>query len=496
MERFFEINTFKNGINEFTTDALLDPSEAVYAKNCIIDNGSLTTEREPDILAYIKYATRDIDRIILFHTESETLKLAQVQDKLYKFDGTLFCTIPFSLPIDYVNFQYNGENVLICCCGGTPFIIYKNGTTKSLLNRRLEYDTDGSIKYYVTPEGYKHTKEKSVQSTAPPGNLLELYQDRLWIANSPGTTNSDRIYFSTSGVNGADINDFTTPIEEGEANMHGGFIDIRSYDGSGIIGLKAAFDSLVVFKKKTIYKIVGYSPDTFQVVQVAGSSGTIADKSIAVGNNGIYYLSENGIYFYDGTNTHLISKKIQKTLSKLEYLKLKKVCGCFFNNKYYLAIPINYNSDATRVIEYDTINDSFMIHDYLGSGVTDLKVIDNNLAMASGKFIQDINGTSDSFVMSTVWETGFYDFGSQNSKKNTTYIYFRAKGSYKNSKIKFTLESDRKSKSIEVPLTNENIIYKKKLKNKGRYFKLIIENPYNSYFELSKVQLIAEVDID
>lgn len=496
MESSLQIDTFSGGVNEFTPEALMPPKEAVYAKNFLIDNGALTTESEPDVLGYLNSATGDITKLISFFIGNQEKALAQVERNVYNVDGSLFTTIPNPAPIDYINFQYNGENVLIYCNGTTPHMIKSNGTVTPLKNRRIEYAEDGSIAYYVTPEGAKYTSEANVPTVAPASSLIELYQDRIWLVNYSPLYQTERIYFSTSGVNGADIQDFTFPIEEAEANQHGGFIDVRSYDGSSIIGLKTAFDSLYIFKQKSIFKIVGSAPENFQLVQVVESNGTIADRSIAVGNNGIYYMSEDGIYYFDGTNSHMISHKIKKTLGRINKYRLDDVVGCFYNRKYYLSIPVDaYSGTDGRVIEYDVDNNSFMIHDYL-KFAKDMSVINGKLTTVSGKFIETPGTSKPPFILSAYWESPFYDFGSQNSKKNTTYLYFRGYSMGAKNKVQFDLTSDKGSKTIQVTLDSSDKIYKVKLKNKGRYFKIGISNVDNSYFEIKNLQLIAEIDID
>ena len=85
------------------------------------------------------------------------------------------------------------------------------------------------------------------------------------------------------------------------------------------------------------------------------------------------------------------------------------------------------------------------------------------------------------------------DLGAKNARKMSNYIYFRAKG---NGKIRFTLKTDKKEKSLEVQLTDTETLYRKKLKNKGRMFKLIIENVNGSSFELIAPEIMLEVDAD
>ena len=78
-------------------------------------------------------------------------------------------------------------------------------------------------------------------------------------------------------------------------------------------------------------------------------------------------------------------------------------------------------------------------------------------------------------------------------KKNSSYLYFRGKG---DGSVKFTVKTEKKTKELIVPLTSTEQLYRKKLKNKGRVFKMIIENVNGSSFEVTSPELLTEIDED
>ena len=317
---------------------------------------------------------------------------------------------------------------------------------------------------------------------------MELHYDRLWIAGDK--ENPDRVYFSTANINGADIEDFTIPLaEEEEINQHGGFLDVRSYDGGKIIAMKVIFDSVVLFKNKSAYKIYGSNPENYQLVQLFSCNGAIADNSICVGNNGAYFLNVDGIYYYDGTNTTLVSHKIKDIISRMNKNYASQSVAIYNDNKYYIAIPVDNSSTNNMLIQFDTLNNSFMTYDV--DNITAFLEYNNELLYASGQEIKKLFGGTSALPLK--WVTPNIDFGYKNCRKMSNYMYFRAKG---NGKIKFTLKGDKKDKSLEVELTNEEKLYRKKLKNKGRMFQLVIENVNNSSFELIAPELHCELDAD
>lgn len=487
-EQSFSINSFSGGINEYLTEALMNPNQATNANNCTIDDGSLKTFRELNVF---KNLTGVAHSTIPCYYNTYNDIVVGVGTSLIASNGATIKPIS-GAKLDYVNFAVGSDKlVIMTSIEDLTFSMLPNALNsgiKVLKNRRISYNKDGVKDGYFDANGNKHTTEDTITTLAPYGSFMELHYDRLWISGNK--SNPDRLYFSTAGVNGADIEDWTTPIEEAEANQHGGFIDVRSYDGSKIIGMKVIFNSIVVFKETSAYKIFGSHPSNYELVQLFSSNGAIADKSICVGNNGAFFLNSDGIYFYDGTNTTLISQAINKLIGKMNIDYASKSVGAYYNNKYYLSIPISGSTSNNILIEYNTETKSFMY--YSAYDIHSMLLYEKNLLLGIGSTIKIFN-KREGIGKSMIWESPRFDFGAKNTRKNSNYIYFRGSG---NGSVKFTLISDKKTKEIIVPLDSEERIYKKKFKNKGRWFKLKIENVENSIINISSVDIITEVDED
>lgn len=481
----FSIKSFSAGLNKGMADSLIKPYECASGYNCVINNGSLSTMRLPQ---EVKVETGNIHSLSSYANESSYLFMYCVDKKLTDLFGRNIYTIQGD-KLDYVNFESEGKRTIIFSSERDIPFMYNGTDTRKLKNRRKKYNEQGEVVGYVDANGTEHQYVGTVETYAPQGRYIELHHNRLWIAGE--YQNPDRIYFSTSNVYGYDIEDFTYPIEEGEANQHGGFVDVRSYDGGRIIGMKVIFDNLVVFKEKNIYKIYGDNPENFQLVQMFNSNGAIADSSIISCNNGAYFLNYDGIYYYNGTSAIKVSGKIDSVFKDMNKSYAKNAVACFKDNKYYLSIPVYQSEKNNILIEYDTINNSFMIFNV--GNISSMINTDNYVYITNDNKIKILGDTGNAPSLDLRWESPNLDFGYKNGRKLTNYIYFRGKG---NGKIKFTLISDKATKSLEVTLDNIERVYRKKLKNKGRVIKLIIENINGSYFELSSPEITYELDID
>lgn len=482
-EEFLKIPSFQSGLNEYLAEGLIKPYEAMSGNNCGIEDGALRSVKTPNTRN--TYESKVIS-LVPYYGKDKSELLIHTKDGLYKEDKTKVTTLGEGR-LDYINFEYNGDRISVMSANGDRTFLYNGKNVKELKNRRKVFNEDGSLKGYIDADGKEHKTEGSILTYAPQGDFIELHYDRLWIAGDKD--NPDRLHFSTANVNGADIEDFTSPIEEGEANQHGGFLEVRSYDGGKIIGMKVVFNSIVIFKNKTAYKLFGNSPDNYELVQLFSSEGAIADRSIIVANNGAYFLNRDGIYYYDGTNTRLISAKIKKTIESMNLNYASKSLGIYFNNKYYLSIPTGDSTENNLMIIYDIQNNSFMTYN-----IDDMNYIvdyEDKLIYANEMSTKELfNGDSNLPMM---WQTPNIDFGKKNTRKMSNYIYFRGYGT---GKVRFTLKTERREKVLEVDLTDKEVLYRKKLKGKGRMLSLKIENVDNSNINIIAPELMVELDSD
>ena len=484
----FKIPNFQSGLNEYYAEGLVKPYESIKAYNCNTSEGSLATCNEP----LHKFSMpHQITSLMSYYGKNNSCLLVGSKNEIWSDEGDKMFNTGYLISnnnLDFINFEYNGDRVLIATSSSDFPFLYNGGSIRRLLNRRKKYNEEAELVGYIDADGKEHKTEDTITTYAPKGDFIELHYDRLWIAGD--SENPDRVYFSTANVNGADIEDFTIPLaEEDEINMHGGFLDVRSYDGSKIIAMKVIFNSVVIFKNKSAYKIYGSSPSNYQLVDLFSCNGAIADKSICVGNNGAYFLNSDGIYYYDGTNTTLVSQKIKNTISKMNKNYANKSVAIYHDNKYYIAIPTGVSDVNDTLIVYDTINSSFMTYDI--DNITSFLEYDNEILYTTGNDVKVLFKGENALPL--LWTTPLIDFGAKNCRKMSNYIYLRLKGE---GQIKFTLKTERKEKELILDLPKEETLMRKKFKNKGRMFQLKIENVDNSTFTLVAPELHCELDED
>lgn len=470
----FLIPNFLGGINRQVNEFLLKPNEAKNAQNCKIDDGSLSSCN-----GFIPYSTAavnsNIGTLIAFYKDGIGQLLIAAGGNIYKLDGNSFTQIASGFTsnyFDYINFKVEND-----------MLIFGNG-----INNTMVYDG-------TSFRDLKHDGKSSADSEtnkAPKLSMIELHYERVWGAGD--AANPDRVYFSTSNVNGFDPDDWTSPTTEGEANQHGGFIECPTFDGGKIIGLKVIFNDVLIFKNKNIFKIFGTYPGNYEKVQVYSTKGAIADKSIVTANNIAFFMSTDGIYAYNGTSTDIISEKIKDVFNNLNKSCLDKAVGFFYKNKYILAVPEGNSTVNNLIIEYNTIDKNFML--YRGIEVSSFIELNDELLFTNSSGFIYVYGEGDNFnsqLINAFWETGYSDLGSPNAKKNLEYVYFTGSGS---GDIKLSCITEKGTKEKIVTLKSTDSVYKVKLKNKGRLLALKFENVNGSKFNIKSVRAIMDLDED
>jgi hypothetical protein len=132
-----------------------------------------------------------------------------------------------------------------------------------------------------------------------------------------------------------------------------------------LVGLFSfADDKLLLFNRKSISLIQGVDSINFSdtVRQLITSElGLVARKSVVQVGNNVLFLSDNGVYgasFQDlynlrGNETPL-SESINPTFERINKAYWENSVAVYFNNRYYLAVPLNAE-DGTEATSNNTI---------------------------------------------------------------------------------------------------------------------------------------------
>jgi len=164
-------------------------------------------------------------------------------------------------------------------------------------------------------------------------------------------------------------------------------------------------DSIVAFNRKSIHLLTGVSGSLSDVSTnvVTSEIGASARKSIVQVANKILFLSDQGIYsveFYDqyhlrGTGTP-ISETIQPYIDRINQDYAHLSCGVYFNNRYWLAVPLDSAPDAGNGRKLNTI----LIYNFINGGFESIDSV-NSVDFAIRELIVAREGAQNALYITT-----------------------------------------------------------------------------------------------
>ncbi len=185
--------------------------------------------------------------------------------------------------------------------------------------------------------------------------FVETFSNYLFLANVTvdSAIHPTRIYWSNIG----EIETWTSTD----------FNHVSRDDGQAITGLKTLGEQLVIFKERSIHKAIftGDADIPFVFAKTNSNVGCAGGHTVVEVENGLVFLSQDGLYFFDGNNSTKISDRINDTIngyntnrfaySQAIYQKTK--------GKYWITFTKSGDSKQSRVITWDTINNAFSEYD-------------------------------------------------------------------------------------------------------------------------------------
>ena len=138
-----------------------------------------------------------------------------------------------------------------------------------------------------------------------------------------------------------------------------GFVNVpQPKTGDPITGITVFQDNLIIFTEKTKYILYGDDPGNFVLRQSSGREGCVANKTIAKDPNYVYFLSNDGVYRFNGSQDQLMSDGIQ---TEIDNIPDKTKCSAVYQGNYYrLYYPQTGSTNNDSCILWDTLYDFWL----------------------------------------------------------------------------------------------------------------------------------------
>jgi len=317
----------------------------------------------------------------------------------------------------------------------------------SCTQRNIYRTEDGGILYYYlatiddnTTTTYHDTAtdaDLDLADLAPDDNgvppickYVASFANRMWYANL--SDNPSRIMFSAITESEASSNVTGTQPSHGAAGAEivpsDFWIDVNDDDGDEITGLGVTLDSMIIFKEKSIWRIVGSDPSNFELQKANTDMGCIAPRTIAKVETLLYFLTggdKPSIAATDGINTIPIGERIQPTLEgDIDRTTLETACAVRYRYNYVLLYKPTSASNNLNGFVHDYTKDvwgritnipaaMFSVWD----GSDDGGKCYFGDATAGNVFQYDSGASDNGSDIVSIWQSKFHDFNAPENRK-------------------------------------------------------------------------------
>jgi len=139
--------------------------------------------------------------------------------------------------------------------------------------------------------------------------------------------------------------------------------ETRTNDGDRIFALTAYNNQVIIMKENSFHKLVGDSPDNYQLVQISDQYGCLSNQSVVQYDQKCLWLDRKGILEYNGANNTIISGAIEPIFRRMNVTAAQEYAvGVHhrYRNQIWWGIPVDGS----------TINNLTVVYDYLVNGWT------------------------------------------------------------------------------------------------------------------------------
>lgn len=340
--QLFQMLPWTGGLNTSVDESLIPANQLTVADNIIFDTRGSRRKRDG--------INHDYDDL-----SADSTSVLGLLD--YWFGATARSQRLMSVRSDRKVYSINGGTTSLLTDAGTAWTGTLTAASLLTFNNLCLIAVSGTGNVIKKWSGSGDIAD--LDGTPPAASILREHLGRIWCNDK---TNPDRLHYS-------ETHDHTQWNGAGDS----GAIDIGVGDGDpeGITAIFPTFKGeLFVAKRTKLYRISGYTPETFQVTLVSSGVGCVSHNSVApIDQDDVMWVSEKGVHslsatasFGDFTSNH-VSIDIQRTFNNdFERTRLKYVWGAYLPNINSVAFTFTETASANRSLTSNSVNNAVYLY--------------------------------------------------------------------------------------------------------------------------------------
>ncbi len=318
-----------------------------------------------------------------------------------------------------------------------------------------------------------------------PLRFMELYYNRLFAAGDPA--HPARLYWSMAPGGTRSMEDFSNdPASE---NTSGGHVEVGA-DSDPITGLFALSNQLVIWKRNSLYGLLGDRPANYRLYPVNAEMERLPHTACVRCGDVLYVLSGGGLSCYDGQTVRRLSDA-SKARGILARAALSRCTGAACRDRLYFAVALDGAEQNNALLVYDLARRCYMLR--TGFTVTDLCAADGTLYLLTGEGLLCRFNEGESYDGAPIrayWRTPETDMGSKVAQKQLKELYLRGSGGIL--AVEATAGADRVFYERIMPKNSRGVL-EAPLSGDGRAFSFTLSNEGGSCFTIEGgVELLCD----
>lgn len=446
------------GLDQSRGEGLLPPSCSPDAMNVDTSDGELMVTA-----GFEKYlpnpvpqvSAHPVDRICFFKGAQGTVPIAVSGGKIFTCsrgiwsEAYTYSTVPLKRRYSH----------LMTRIGMTDYLLIADGE-----HRMLKYDGE-TFSVFGTEEGCSDINVGSIA----------MFRSRLFAAGDP--ENPNRLYYSKLPGGTRSIEDWGPDADS--PSVEGGHIEIGAAGGDSITAICAMSNQLLIFKKSSIYRLIGDRPGNFTVELIASDTTPVANTACAVFRDVIYYVTDGGLCCFNGVDASPMpdARMIKRLTEGADFSDSRVAIA---GDRLFFTVK---KDGETRLIEYDLTRRAYL--QFGGFEACDLVSKDGALLLAvSTRYVEKwgSGGDFDGEPIEAYWKTPLTDLGDKSVIKSLRNVFLRGES---NGRIRICAEAGTLTDERTVLLPESlNDAAEIPLKNEGRTIRLTVSNEIGSAFRL------------